>query len=68
MSAQEWFPAVLAGHVALCVVCETYTRAPVPARWIPSASGPGTTLYACPEHATDLAPGPTPDDELECEV
>ncbi|MEU2825899.1 hypothetical protein ABZ763_27460 [Streptomyces bacillaris] len=46
------------GHVALCVVCKTNTKAPVPVRDIPSTSGPGTTLYACPEHAAALPPGP----------
>ncbi|MFC7817316.1 hypothetical protein ACFUTR_22065 [Streptomyces sp. NPDC057367] len=46
------------GHVALCVVCKTDTKAPVPIRDIPSTSGPGMTLYACPEHVVDVSPGP----------
>lgn len=46
------------GHVAMCVKCHKVTKAPVPVRDIHSTSGPGTTLYACPEHAEELAPGP----------
>ncbi|MFB6909155.1 hypothetical protein ACFCWB_33250 [Streptomyces bacillaris] len=64
MTADELFPEVLAGHVALCIECNTNTRAPVPVRWIESSSGPGTTLYACPDHVADLTPGPFPG-ELE---
>ncbi|WP_327375737.1 hypothetical protein OG393_18330 [Streptomyces sp. NBC_01216] len=64
MTAEELFPTVLAGHVALCVKCHTLTNAPVAVRWIQSNSGPGTTLYACPDHAAELAPGPLPG-ELE---
>ncbi|MEU9707447.1 hypothetical protein AB0E21_02340 [Streptomyces sp. NPDC047967] len=64
MTADELFPEVLAGHVAFCVVCETNTRAPIPVRWIQSNSGPGTTLYACPDHAVKLGAGPTPEDVL----
>ncbi|OKJ50845.1 hypothetical protein [Streptomyces sp. CB02115] len=64
MTADELFPVVLAGHVALCVECKTVTRAPVPVRWIQSTSGPGTTLYACPDHAVTLGAGPTPEDVL----
>lgn len=45
------------GHVALCVVCKKVTKTPVPVRDIPSTSGPGTTLYACPEHVADVCPG-----------
>ncbi|MFF1732873.1 hypothetical protein [Streptomyces sp. NPDC058247] len=50
----------LTGDVALCVECHRLTTAPVAVRWIESASGPGTTLWACPEHATEVTPGPTP--------
>lgn len=64
MTADELFPTVLAGRVALCVTCHTLTNAPVAVRWIQSTSGPGTTLYACPDHAAELAPGPLPG-ELE---
>ncbi|THA58090.1 hypothetical protein E6P78_30710 [Streptomyces sp. A0958] len=60
MTANELFPVVLAGHVAPCIECKTVTRAPVPVRWIQSTSGPGTTLYACPEHAVKLGTGPRP--------
>lgn len=47
------------GHVALCVVCKTVTKAPVAVRYISRTSGPGTTLYACPDHVTQVSPGPT---------
>ncbi|WP_405647472.1 hypothetical protein [Streptomyces uncialis] len=46
MTADELFPEVLAGRVALCVGCHEVTSAPIPVRYIESASGPGTTLYA----------------------
>ncbi|MGW6389506.1 hypothetical protein ACWFR1_03165 [Streptomyces sp. NPDC055103] len=54
-------------NVALCVKCHTLTETPVPVRWIQSNSGPGTTLYACPDHWEELAPGPMPG-ELERDV
>ncbi|MFF4495504.1 hypothetical protein [Streptomyces sp. NPDC001546] len=47
------------GHVALCVVCKTVTKAPVAVRHIESTSGPGATLYACPDHVAKVSPGPT---------
>lgn len=64
MTAEELFPVVLAGRVVLCVECKTLTRAPIPVRYIESNSGPGTTLYACPNCAPKLGAGPTPDDEI----
>ncbi|MFD7069853.1 hypothetical protein ACFV97_21780 [Streptomyces sp. NPDC059913] len=64
MTAEELFPEVLAGHVALCVDCKRVTHAPIPVRYVESNSGPGTTLYACPDHAVALGSGPTPEDEL----
>lgn len=64
MTADELFPVVLAGHAALCVDGKTVTRAPVPVRYIQSSSGPGTTLYACPDHAVKLGAGPTPEGVL----
>ncbi|AZK94811.1 MULTISPECIES: hypothetical protein [Streptomyces] len=39
---------------APCCLCGRPTTAPVEVRHIP----PDTTLYACPEHATTVAPGP----------
>lgn len=48
------------GDVAVCVACKKITTAPVAVREIQSTSGPGTTLWACPEHAEELAPGPMP--------
>ncbi len=53
-----------AARVALCITCHKLTNAPVAVRWIESSSGPGTTLYACPEHAAQLGAGPTPDDVI----
>ncbi|MER6527614.1 hypothetical protein [Streptomyces sp. NPDC001508] len=64
MTAEEGFPTVLAGRVALCIKCHTLTNVPVAVRWIQSNSGPGTTLYACPDHAAELGAGPTPDDVI----
>ncbi|MFE4860773.1 hypothetical protein [Streptomyces sp. NPDC056670] len=61
-TAEELFPLVLPGRVALCIECKTLTRAPIAVRWIQSTSGPGATLYACPDHAVKLGAGPTPDD------
>lgn len=54
-------PAV---NIALCIKCHKLSDAPVAVRWIESDSGPGTTLYACPEHAVELGAGPTPDDVI----
>ncbi|MFD9477135.1 hypothetical protein [Streptomyces nojiriensis] len=48
------------GNVAVCVKCHRCTTAPVPVRRIESSSGPGATLWACPEHAEELTPGPLP--------
>jgi hypothetical protein len=60
----EGLSSVPAVTVALCIKCHKLTNAPVAVRWIQSASGPGTTLYACPDHVAELAPGPLPG-ELE---
>ncbi|MBT2489993.1 hypothetical protein J7E96_16005 [Streptomyces sp. ISL-96] len=40
--------------------CERLTLAPVAVRYIEPASGPGVTLYACPDCAPRLTPGPLP--------
>ncbi|MFF2788661.1 hypothetical protein ACFVT6_18125 [Streptomyces sp. NPDC058049] len=48
------------GNVAVCVKCHCLTATPVAVRHIESTSGPGTTLWACPEHAASVAPGPMP--------
>ncbi|MFE3946052.1 hypothetical protein ACFXPV_29980 [Streptomyces sp. NPDC059118] len=64
MTADELLSEFLAGRVALCIECRELTRAPIPVRWIQSNSGPGTTLYACPDHAVTLGAGPTPEDVL----
>ncbi|MEW1546145.1 hypothetical protein [Streptomyces tsukubensis] len=49
---------------ARCLKCATKTTAPVHIRWLPSPSGPGTTLYACPHCAPNVPHGPTPDEDL----
>ncbi|MHC3815883.1 hypothetical protein [Streptomyces sp. NBC_00342] len=64
MTIDELFPVVLAGHIALCIECKTVTRTPVAVRYVQSPSGPGMTLYACPDHAVALGAGPTPEDVL----
>lgn len=43
-----------------CCDCGRETAAPIAVRWIPRASGSGTTLYACPECEPTLTLGPTP--------
>ncbi|MCX4806480.1 hypothetical protein OG594_33495 [Streptomyces sp. NBC_01214] len=48
------------GDVALCIVCHETTTAPVRVQYIESTSGPGTTLWACPEDAPSVTPGPMP--------
>jgi hypothetical protein len=45
---------------ALCCRCERETAAPVAVRYIEQASDPGVTLYACPDCAPHLVPGPLP--------
>lgn len=60
MTGPELFPLLLPANVAVCIVCHVRTEAPVAVREIHSTSGPGTTLWACPEHAPSLAPGPMP--------
>ncbi|MFJ7588408.1 hypothetical protein ACIQZO_13685 [Streptomyces sp. NPDC097617] len=50
------------GDVAVCIVCHEQTEAPVAVREIHSTSGPGTTLWACPDHAVQLGAGPTAED------
>ncbi|MCX5203898.1 hypothetical protein OG897_20875 [Streptomyces sp. NBC_00237] len=59
---REWLNGTLPEPTpALCIGCKCLTTAPVVVRCIESASGPGTTLYACPTCAPKLTPGPTPD-------
>lgn len=43
-----------------CCRCGRETAAPVGVRYIERASGPGVTLYACPDCAPHLTPGPLP--------
>ncbi|WP_431044433.1 hypothetical protein ACQUSR_22660 [Streptomyces sp. P1-3] len=43
-----------------CCRCERMTVAPVAVRYVERASGSGVTLYACPDCAPHLTPGPLP--------
>jgi len=45
---------------AVCCRCKRLTFAPVAVRYVERVSGPGWTLYACPDCAPHLAPGPLP--------
>ncbi len=45
--------------VATCCVCRTRTRAPIAVRYIEQTSGPGYTLYVCPDHIHDVKPAMT---------
>lgn len=45
---------------AVCCRCKRLTFAPVAVRYVERVSGPGRTLYACPDCAPHLAPGPLP--------
>jgi len=45
---------------AVCLLCTRETVAPVAVGYIERASGPGVTIYACPDHAPDFIPGPLP--------
>lgn len=48
----------------VCCRCRRATEAAVPVRDIPRPSGPGFTLYACPDCAHLIPPGPVTNDEL----
>jgi hypothetical protein len=45
---------------AVCCRCERLALAPVAVRYVERVSGPGRTLYACPDCAPLLTPGPLP--------
>ncbi|MEU9332364.1 hypothetical protein AB0D49_04245 [Streptomyces sp. NPDC048290] len=47
---------------ALCCRCKRWTYMPMPVRHIECPSGPGVTLYACPNHAVAFLAGPTEED------
>lgn len=64
MSPEELFPEVSPDPSANCCDCGRLTGAPIAVRHIGSASGPGTTLYACPECFPRLDGGPTPEDVI----
>ncbi len=46
-----------AGTRAVCCACGRYTSAAVPVRYVERPSGPGLTLYACPDCAPKITPG-----------
>lgn len=43
-----------------CCRCERITVTPVAVRHIERTSGPGVTLYACPDCAPHITPRPLP--------
>lgn len=45
---------------AVCLLCTRETVAPVAVGHIERVSGPGVTLYACPDCAPHFRPGPLP--------
>ncbi|MER0481567.1 hypothetical protein ABR737_25065 [Streptomyces sp. Edi2] len=45
---------------AACLHCHRETVAPVAVGYIERVSGPGVTLYACPDHAPLFIVGPLP--------
>jgi len=49
---------------APCCRCERWTGAAVACRFIERASGPGVTLYACPDCVLTVGVGPTTDDVI----
>lgn len=54
----RFFPLVPPEHTVSCCRCKRPTRVRVPVRCIPRASGPDVTVYACPNCAVHVAPGP----------
>ncbi|AJC60162.1 hypothetical protein [Streptomyces sp. 769] len=44
---------------AVCCRCGRPTLAPVAVRYVERASGPGVTVYACPDCAPRLTLGPS---------
>lgn len=58
MTAEGLTSELPPAHSAPCCRCGRWTVAGVLIRHIERASGPGVALYACPEHALDMAPGP----------
>ncbi|MEV0275967.1 hypothetical protein AB0I22_06205 [Streptomyces sp. NPDC050610] len=64
MTAEELFRPVPPAVVATCCVCRTLTSAPIAVRYIETASGPGHTLYVCPDHIYGVELGMTTRAEL----
>ncbi|MGW4205203.1 hypothetical protein [Streptomyces sp. NPDC004726] len=62
MTAESLTTELPPAHSALCCLCGRYTTAPVVVRYVERSSGPGLIVYACPEDAMALAPGPGPDE------
>ncbi|AVH99604.1 hypothetical protein C5L38_13055 [Streptomyces sp. WAC00288] len=52
---------------AVCCRCGRRTDVPVEVGYHERQSGPGVAVYACPEHAVVVVPGPVPG-ELERDV
>jgi len=53
-----------APFVAVCCRCERWSSAAIPCRYIERASGPGVTLYACPDCVVIVGVGAVADDVL----
>ncbi|MGW6459238.1 hypothetical protein ACWF94_25495 [Streptomyces sp. NPDC055078] len=56
--------AAPASFTAVCTRCDRTTTAAVPIGWTQPPGARGHTLYACPECAPLLTPGPTPGERL----
>ncbi|WP_416970380.1 hypothetical protein [Streptomyces sp. 4F14] len=50
---------------AECCQCGRWSAAAIACRYIERASGPGVTLYACPDCVLVVGVGPVADDVLE---
>ncbi|WP_405817283.1 hypothetical protein OG241_22420 [Streptomyces sp. NBC_01390] len=65
MTAEELFPEVSpTPSGALCCHCGRWSVAAVACRHIERVSGPGVTLYACPECLPVVGVGPTGNDVI----
>ncbi|AIA03137.1 hypothetical protein DC74_2635 [Streptomyces noursei] len=57
---RQRFPLVPPEQAETCCRCGKPTRIPVPVHCVPRASGPDVIIYACPNCAVHLVPGPLP--------
>ncbi|MFF0446200.1 hypothetical protein ACFYT4_07265 [Streptomyces sp. NPDC004609] len=62
MTAESLITALPPARTAICCRCGRATTAPVEIRYIERSNAPGLTLYACPEDAIALQPGPGHDE------